>query len=94
MQKQVAGMENPLLEAGAFRADTASLSGIKGGWLSRSPDNHVRLLIDENRVVSSPSKGGPELVITDVADLFAHGIKLEENPSTQNEAIKYLFEGS
>jgi tetratricopeptide (TPR) repeat protein len=27
------------------------------------------------------------LVITDVADLFARGIVLEENPSTQNEAI-------
>ena len=38
-------------------------------------------------MVTSSPRNGPELVITDVADLFASAIKQEENPSTQNEAI-------
>jgi tetratricopeptide (TPR) repeat protein len=38
-------------------------------------------------VVSSPRRSGLELVVTDVVDLFARGIVLEENPSTQGEAI-------
>jgi tetratricopeptide (TPR) repeat protein len=42
---------------------------------------------EEGRVVNSPPRNGPELVVTDVADLFARGIALEESPSTQSEAI-------
>ena len=88
MQKQVAGMENPLLEAGvyqsghrvAFRHQGRLVEPIAGQFM-------FDFSSDENRVVPGPSKSGPELVVTDVADLFAHGIKLEENPSTQNEAI-------
>jgi tetratricopeptide (TPR) repeat protein len=38
-------------------------------------------------VVTSPRRNGPELVVTDVADLFARGVALEESPSTQNDAI-------
>ncbi len=44
-------------------------------------------LSEERKVVTSPPRTGPELVVTDVADLFARGIMLEENPSTQSEAI-------
>jgi tetratricopeptide (TPR) repeat protein len=88
MQKQVAGMENPLLEAGAyqsgrriaFRHEGRLVEPIAGQFL-------FDFSSEENRVVASPPRNGPELVITDVADLFARGIVLEENPSTQNEAI-------
>jgi tetratricopeptide (TPR) repeat protein len=44
------------------------------------------------KVVTSPPHNGPELVITDVADLFVRGIMLEENPSTQSEAISVYLE--
>jgi tetratricopeptide (TPR) repeat protein len=91
MQKQVAGMENPLLEAGtyqsghkvAFRHQGRLLEPIAGQFIFDFSSSQ------ENKVVSSspPVPGGPELVITDVAELFARGIKLEENPSTQNGAI-------
>ena len=88
MQKQVAGMENPLLEAGAFQSGHRIAFRHQGRLVEPIAGQFMfDFSSDENRVVSSPSKGGPELVITDVADLFAHGIKLEENPSTQNEAI-------
>jgi tetratricopeptide (TPR) repeat protein len=88
MQKQVAGMENPLLEAGAyqsgrriaFRHEGRLVEPIAGQFL-------FDFSSEENKVVASPPRNGPELVITDVADLFARGIVLEENPSTQNEAI-------
>ena len=89
MLKQVAGMENPLLEASAyesrhrvaFRHDGRLLEPIAGQFM-------FDFAPEEKRVVTSPSrKNGPELVITDVADLFARGITLEENPSTQGEAI-------
>jgi tetratricopeptide (TPR) repeat protein len=88
MQKQVAGMENPLLEAGAyqsgrriaFRHEGRLVEPIAGQFLFDFSSK-------ENKVVASPPRNGPELVITDVADLFARGIVLEENPSTQNEAI-------
>src|ERR1039458_2158530 len=39
---------------------------------------------EEMKVVTSPPRNGPELVVTDVADLFARGIMLEENPSDRN----------
>ncbi len=87
MQKQVAGMENPLLEAGAYQT---------GHRIAFRHDGHVlepiagQFMFDfaaEEKVVTSPPPAGPELVITDVADLFARGIVLEENPSTQNQAI-------
>src|SRR5580693_1782164 len=88
MQKQVAGMENPLLEAGAyqsghriaFRHQGRLVEPIAGQFMfDFSPE--------ESRVVTSSPRNGPELVVTDVADLFARGITLEESPSTQNEAI-------
>ncbi len=88
MQKQVSGMDNPLLEAGtyqsghrvAFRHQGRLLEPIAGQFM-------FDFSAEETRVVNGPRKAGPELVISDVADLFARGIKLEENPSTQNEAI-------
>ena len=85
MLKQVAGMENPLLEASvydsrqrvAFRHEGRLLEPIAGQFIfDFSPE--------EKKIVTSPRHQGPELV---VADLFARGITLEENPSTQSEAI-------
>lgn len=88
MLKQVAGMENPLLEAGAcqsghrvvFRHDGRLLEPIAGQFM-------FDFASEEKRIVASPKSDGPQLVVTDVADLFARGITLEENPSTQSEAI-------
>jgi tetratricopeptide (TPR) repeat protein len=88
MLKQVSGMENPLLEASAyesghrvaFRHDGRLLEPIAGQFMFDFDP-------EEKRVVSSPKCTGPELVVTDVAELFARGITLEENPSTQGEAI-------
>ncbi len=88
MQKQVAGMENPLLEAGAYRSGHRIAFRHQGRLLEPIAG---QFMLDfssaESKVVTSPPRNGPELVVIDVADLFARGITLEENPSTQSEAI-------
>ena len=89
MQKRASGMQNPLAEAGAsptnkrriaFRHEGRLLEPIAGQFM-------FDFASEESKIVTSPRRTGPELVVTDVVDLFARGIVLEEDPSTQNEAI-------
>jgi tetratricopeptide (TPR) repeat protein len=88
MQKQVAGMGNPLLEAGAYRSGHRIAFRHQGRLLEPIAGQFMfDFSSEESKVVTSPPRNGPELVVTDVADLFARGIVLEENPSTQSEAI-------
>ena len=88
MQKQAAGMENPLLEASAYRSGHRVAFRHEGKLLEPIAGQFMfDFAADEKKVVTSPRTPGPELVITDVADLFAKGITLEENPSSQTEAI-------
>ena len=91
MQKQVAGMENPLLEAGAyttghriaFRHDGKLVEPIAGQFmLDFAPADKVVTPASKSSVVREP-----ELVETNVVALFAQGIAQEENPETQLEAI-------
>jgi len=92
MQKQVAGMENPLLEAGAlttghriaFRHDGKLLEPIAGQFLMDFAANEK---VVSRSVPQVPASPGPELVENDATDLFTRGIALEENPSTQTQAI-------
>lgn len=86
MQKQVAGMENPLLEAGAystgtrvvFRHDGRALEPIAGQFvMDFAPSEKV---VATTNVRSLASEQG-------VAELFARGIALEDEPSTQTDAI-------
>ena len=89
MQKQVAGMENPLIEAGsfttghrvAFRHQGKLVEPIAGQFMfDFSPLEKV--------VMSTPiSTPRPESPPSDVNDLFARGIALEEDPNTQAQAI-------
>lgn len=91
MQKQAAGMENPLLEAGAFttarhrvafRHQGKLLEPIAGQFMfDFSPQEKVV-------VTGTPiAVNSPQEMPSDVAGLFARGIALEEDPSTQLEAI-------
>jgi tetratricopeptide (TPR) repeat protein len=88
MQKQVAGMQNPLLEAGAYQSGHRIAFRHQGRLLEPIAGQFMfDFSSEERRVVTSPPRNGPELVVTDVADLFARGITLEEDPSAQSEAI-------
>ena len=90
MQRQAAGMENPLLEAGAyttnhhriaFRHDGKLLEPIVGQFLMDfSPEEKV--------VASKRSTLAKPVPVENVAELFARGIALEENPNTHAAAIE------
>jgi len=87
MQRQVAGMENPLLEAStynvgsrvAFRHDGHSLEPMSG-----------QLLMDFAPVgaVVSTEKVKPIAKLETISELFAHGVRMEEHPSTHDDAIR------
>ena len=89
MLKHVAGMENPLLEAGAFttghriafRHQGKVVEPIAGQFMfDFSPGQRV--------VTSTPISNRKEATPTDAAELFARGIALEEDPSHQTQAIE------
>ena len=89
MQKQAAGMENPLLEAGSF--STGSRIAFRHGGKVVEPVSG-QFMFDfapgEKVVASTPiALPRPEAEPADVTDLFAHGIALEEDPSRTLEAI-------
>lgn len=87
MQKQVAGMANPLLEASAYQSGRRVAFRHQGRLLEPIAGQFMFDFAAPDRVVTSPAPPGPELVVTDVAQLFARGISLEEEPRTQDEAI-------
>ena len=90
MQKQVAGMENPLLEAGAFsvgsrvafRTGGAAWEPIKGQFVMDFADTE-RVVEAVARVHARPIAAGQTLL-----DLFARGIALEEDPASAAEAVQ------
>jgi len=85
MQKQVAGMENPLLEASAyssgsrvvFRHQGKSVEPIAGQFVIDFAPSRVVQPVKVRTIRSEES----------AAELFAKGINLEEDPATQEEAI-------
>ena len=85
MQK-VAGLENPLIEAGmfsngrsiAFRHSGAAVEPIAGQFLIDFEDPKLKLLSAKVRPMREPASAG---------ELFARGVQLEEAPATQDEAI-------
>jgi len=92
MQKQVAGMENPLLEAGAFTTGHHRIAFRHQGKLVEPiAGQFVFDFSPEERVVTKKtipmSKSSVPGAAADVADLFARGIALEEDPSNQVQAI-------
>ena len=87
MQKQVAGMENPLLEAGAYQSGRRVAFRHQGRLVEPIAGQFMFDFGTQEKIVASSPRTGPELVITDVAELFARGIALEEEPRTQDEAI-------
>lgn len=86
MQKQVAGMENPLLEAGAYSTGTRVVFRHDGRALEPIAGQFVMDFAPGERVVATTNVRS---MSTDqgVAELFARGIALEDEPSTQIDAI-------
>ena len=85
MQQQVAGMENPLLEAGtfatksrvAFRHDGSAVEPLAGQFIMDFADRNV---VESHKVHAMRAA-------ETAADFFTRGVCLEEAPATQDEAI-------
>jgi tetratricopeptide (TPR) repeat protein len=92
MLKQVAGMENPLLEAGAFSTGHRIAFRHKGKLLEPIAGQFMFDFSPGQRVVTSrpisSSNSSNEAAPSDVAELFARGIALEEDPNHQAQAIE------
>jgi tetratricopeptide (TPR) repeat protein len=90
MQKQVAGMENPLLEAGTFSSGHRVTFRHQGKLVEPIAGQFVFDFAPEQKVVSGMQIHvlHPEPASADAAELFARGIALEEDAQRQQEAIQ------
>jgi tetratricopeptide (TPR) repeat protein len=88
MQKQAAGMENPLLEASAFTAGQHRVAFHHEGQLFEPIAGQFMFDFSlEEKVVASVPVAKASAASADVAELFARGVALEEDPGNQLQAI-------
>ncbi len=85
MQKQVAGMENPLLEAGTFPANARVVFRHDGRAVDPTTGQLVMDFAQDGVVVST--KVHALNIAATAAEFFARGVALEEDPGGQQEAI-------
>lgn len=86
MLKQVAGMENPLIEAGTFSTGTRIAFRHAGTALEPTTGQFVMDFQEpEHRVVPARVQSIPAATTAD--ELFARGVSLEEDPNSYQEAI-------
>ena len=93
MQKQVAGMENPLIEASAFSVGSRVAYRHQGHVVEPIAGQFVLEFGPVGTVVSTSSaicsgKIKPIANYDDVIELFARGVAMEEHPNTHDEAIR------
>jgi len=86
MQRQVAGMENPLLEASAYNVGSRVAFRHSGQTLDPLTGQLLLDFAAASRLVSTP-KIKPIANLDTVSELFAHGVRMEEHPSTHDDAI-------
>jgi tetratricopeptide (TPR) repeat protein len=89
MQKQAAGMANPLLEAGSFNAGRRVAFRHEGKVFEPIAGQFMFDFAPRDNVVARNSIAvvKPATEPKDVTELFARGIALEEDPATQTQAI-------
>jgi len=85
MLKQVAGMENPLLEAGTFSTGRRIAFRHGGRAVEPTSGQFVMDFSPGERVV--PANVRSMRVIETAAEYFARGVALEEDPRSQQEAL-------
>ena len=87
MQKRVAGMENPLLEAGSFNVGSRVVFRTEGRMLDPIDGQLVMDFGNAGQVVEAHVGFTPMPAPESVPELFARGVALEEDPATADEAI-------
>ncbi|HEX7284580.1 MAG TPA: tetratricopeptide repeat protein [Candidatus Angelobacter sp.] len=85
MQQQVAGMENPLLEAGTFATRSRVVFRHKGAAVEPIAGQFVMDFADRE-LVEQPKITAFRAAET-AADFFNRGVTMEEDPKTQDEAM-------
>ena len=85
MLKQVAGMENPLLEAGTFSTGTRVAFRHEGHALEPTSGQFVMDFSPSDRVV--PANVKSMRTAQTASEYFARGVALEDDPRSQSEAI-------
>ncbi len=93
MQKQVAGMENPLLEASTFSVGSRVAYRHEGHAVEPIAGQFVLEFGPIGTIVSTSSaapsgKVKPIAKYETAAELFSRGVAMEEHPSTHDEAIR------
>ena len=90
MQRQVAGMENPLLEASVFNVGGRVAFRHSGHSVEPLAGQYVMDFGPAGTVVPASSSGKvkPIAQTDSVNELFTRGVSLEEHPSNHDEAIK------
>src|SRR5689334_701910 len=83
--RRVAGMENPLMEAGTFARQSRVVYRHQGAAVEPLAGQFVMDFTDRNVVESH--KIHAMRAAESAADYFARGVALEEDPATQQEAI-------
>jgi len=96
MQKQVAGMENPLIEASAFSVGSRVAYRHEGHAVEPIAGQFVLDFEPSGALLTAkPSHGDKVQPIANyetVAELFTRGVAMEEHPSTHDEAIRTYLE--
>lgn len=87
MQRQAAGMENPLLEASTYSTGHRIVFRHEGKALEPIAGQFVMDFSPENNVVATRVRPVEPVHEQNAAELFARGVALEENPATQLEAV-------
>ena len=87
MQKQVAGMENPLLEAGSFSTGARVAFRHEGKAFDPIAGQFVMDFAEPAQRVVQAQHVAPIRITESAAEFFARGIALEEDPSSYKDAI-------
>lgn len=92
MQKQVAGMENPLIEASAFSVGSRVAYRHQGHSVEPIAGQFMLDFEPVGAVLSAKTpandKVKPIATYETLAELFTRGVAMEEHPSTHDEAIR------
>ncbi len=92
MQKQVAGMENPLLESSSFSVGRRVAFRHEGRSVEPIAGQFVMDFGPVGTILSTKAKPSGKVKGENPTDLFARGVALEEHPSTHDEAIQIYLQ--
>ncbi len=87
MQRQAAGMENPLLEASTYSTGHRIVFRHEGKALEPIAGQFVMDFAPADNVVATRVRPIEPVHEQTAAELFARGVALEENPASQLEAV-------